>query len=617
MHNNFVVILVVAACIAVEATPLAKRQSDLQCLTDDPVILALQSLSATSFCSSLLDISTTTITTTIASDALTTTTVTTTATGTTSVPVQVSTVTSTQTLTSCSLNPLRKRGKCTKGRGHATTPTGKPGYSTKTDNSGYKTTEAPTYSEHGYPHYETKSSKKPESESQYPHYPEHYSSQNPEYESQYPDYPEHYSSKEPEYKTQYPEYPEHYSSQQPEYKTQYPGYPEDYSSQEPEYETQHASPADVYPTAAYPYSHPQPTYGVSTYQNSDTSTDTYPTSHVWPTYGASSYKSSDTLTDTYTAPYTWPPLYDSSSGIISDTFTSTSPTSTSSTTSTSTTKTTITNIPTELSVFDAADLSFGCSCLSLPTSSVVVTVTDAGALTATDVVTVSTTTTISQSVSIVTTTTTTTESACATPAVCGNAGIQWAEYRNFVERANDDATYSNFVPEVYKGQAPEIPGTYGNIGPIEITSTRSRLITIYNTPRAFPSAFFALDHKGYFFAPVSGRYIFSVTNVDDAVFLWLGATAYSGWTRTNADGFGVSNQGNGFTRAFADLTAGQYLPVRLMLAQSEGPASFSFFITAPDGTNLVSPDIANSPYLVQFSCDGVTAPAFANWTLET
>ncbi|KAF3018857.1 hypothetical protein E8E14_007418 [Neopestalotiopsis sp. 37M] len=597
MRNGLIAILVVAACIAVEAGPLVQRQLDLQCLTDDPVILALQSLSATPFCSSLLGISTTTITTTIASDALIITTVTATATDTTAAPVQVSTVTSTATLSVCSLSLLRKRGKgkCTKKKGYATTPTLYPGYGTKTENDGYQITKTPTYPESEYPQYGTQSSKDPSyPEDNYPHY-DPQSSQEPYPENNYP----HYGSE---------------SSKDPEYESQYHHYTEPYNT-----ETQYAS-----PTGVYPHPHPDPTFGFPTQHYSDTLPDTYTDPYVEPTYGVSSVDYSDTSIDTQTGPYTWPPLYESSSSEISDTFTIsdtfiiTSPTSTSTSSST-------TSAPTGLEGFDPADLLFGCSCLSLPTPSAVVTATDAGAFTTTDVVTITVITASTQTVSVVTITTTATTNACpttttATPTAtptCDNLGVQWAEYRNFVTRANDDRTYSNFLPEVYKGQTPEIPGIYGNVGPISIVSTRSRLIQIYNNFQAFPSAFFALDHKAYFVAPTTGRYVFSVTNIDDAVFLWLGARAYSGWTRANADAAGFSNQGAGAVRASADITAGQYLPVRLMLAQSEGPVGFNFFVTGPDGTVLVSPDNVNSTYLVQFSCDGVTAPAFADWPLET
>ncbi|KAI0178124.1 GLEYA domain-containing protein [Pestalotiopsis sp. NC0098] len=582
MFARLITVLVATVTIAVEATPV-RRQFDLQCVSQDPVILALQSLPvATPFCSSLLDILTATVTSTTALDALTTQTITSTATQSTILTGQISTITSyvmsspisvseltiarTETLTVCSLNPLKKREDCTEEEGQATAPVEQPGYGTKTESHPYQTAETEVDPEYNYwnPHYDTEG-----------------------------------SSKDPEYKT---------SSKEPEPESQY-YHAQQYNTQHYNTHTQQAS-----PIATYPYPHPRPTYGYSSNEISDTFTNT----HTRPSYGFSSFENSDTFVSTHTTHN--PPPYGSSSNIVSDTFTITPPDTTTPSTriTITTTKTIVTNVPTALSQFDPTDLLYGCSCLSLPTPTVTFTATATDAPTATEVVTVSTTSAASLPDLVLTATTTVTVSACATPpTTCNNLGVQWAEYRNFLERPGNDANYSAFLPEVYKGQTPEIPGVYGNIGPVDFTSTRSRLVTIYDSNQAFPSAFFALDHKAYFFAPVAGRYVFSVTNVDDAVFLWLGPQAYAGWTRANADGFGVYDEGAGFARVVADLAAGEYVPVRLMLAQSQGPASFNFYVAAPDGTNIVSPDVPDSPYLVQFSCDGVTAPAFVDWPLET
>lgn len=50
------------------------------------------------------------------------------------------------------------------------------------------------------------------------------------------------------------------------------------------------------------------------------------------------------------------------------------------------------------------------------------------------------------------------------------------------------------------------------------------------------------------------------------------------------------------------LTAGEYLPIRIVFAQAQGAAEFGLSITAPNGS---------SPQFVQCSCDGRTAPAYA------
>jgi hypothetical protein len=64
------------------------------------------------------------------------------------------------------------------------------------------------------------------------------------------------------------------------------------------------------------------------------------------------------------------------------------------------------------------------------------------------------------------------------------------------------------------------------------------------------------------------------------------------------------------------LSAAQWLPIRIMWANGGGPGIFSISIMAPDGTELIGPDLTSSPYLVQYSCDG-TSPQYPAWNSET
>lgn len=126
--------------------------------------------------------------------------------------------------------------------------------------------------------------------------------------------------------------------------------------------------------------------------------------------------------------------------------------------------------------------------------------------------------------------------------------------------------------------------------------------------------YFALNHRGYIYAALTGAYTFSFFGVDDAVWLWVGPTAYSGWTRANADLTVTFQFENPYRPAsgsrLIQLTHGQYYPLRIMFAQTYGEAVFQFTVTAPDGTEFLSSDSAGSDYLVQYSCDGTTAPQF-------
>lgn len=109
-------------------------------------------------------------------------------------------------------------------------------------------------------------------------------------------------------------------------------------------------------------------------------------------------------------------------------------------------------------------------------------------------------------------------------------------------------------------------------------------------------------HQGFFLAPETGDYTFSFGQADDVVLLWLGQTAYSGWTRQNAD---VERTylaaGGGQTQTTKTLQKGRYYPMRVAWADQGGGVGMSLTISAPDGTVLSSDD---GGYFRTKACDG-------------
>lgn len=65
------------------------------------------------------------------------------------------------------------------------------------------------------------------------------------------------------------------------------------------------------------------------------------------------------------------------------------------------------------------------------------------------------------------------------------------------------------------------------------------------------------------------------------------------------------------------LEAEEYLAFRIVFGQAQGAAVFQFSVTAPDGTVILDSNTEDSPYLVQYSCDGTTAPEFPAFGSET
>lgn len=106
---------------------------------------------------------------------------------------------------------------------------------------------------------------------------------------------------------------------------------------------------------------------------------------------------------------------------------------------------------------------------------------------------------------------------------------------------------------------------------------------------------------------------------DDIVLVWLGPLAFTGWTRANAAIEQVYNDPpQGFTGYPGEppvsftvrLVAGQYYPLRIVFAAAQRQSEFHLYVTAPDGSQFLGPDTSGSPYIVQYSCDGTTAPRF-------
>ncbi|KAF5985149.1 conidiospore surface protein [Fusarium coicis] len=208
-------------------------------------------------------------------------------------------------------------------------------------------------------------------------------------------------------------------------------------------------------------------------------------------------------------------------------------------------------------------------------------------------------------------TTTTGAAQCPTPSACNNLGFDWAYYSNPAQ--NTDTTYSNFVPQSFKQVNPVYVGTTRQIGGLFQPSSGAQSGPIYGSTTDLDLDYFALNHHGFLYSCDAGTYKFDIPYANDAVYLWTGAKAYAGWNSGNADAKALYNQPDhiaGSAHFEVDLPAGVYIPIRFVYGQAQYGGGFTFSVTAPNGQVLVSNDITASPYIVQHSCDGVTAPQY-------
>ncbi|CAD0091950.1 unnamed protein product [Aureobasidium vineae] len=255
-------------------------------------------------------------------------------------------------------------------------------------------------------------------------------------------------------------------------------------------------------------------------------------------------------------------------------------------------------------------ISSACKCLGVPTptSTVYVSTTYVPVVTSYLGVAATQTTVVTTTVP---TTSTSTVVSCPKPSICGNQGIQFAYYAD--EPWGDDV--ADMDPSYYWNVGPDYQSTTTEVG--GINEPAGSTVDLYGTGKDVPASYFVLNHRGYIFAQVDGDYTFTTSNADDIVFLYLGAAAYKGYSLNNynAEAVCCSYPGN-TASATHTLKTGDYLPFRIVFGQQGGPVVFSFTITAPDGTVILDSSTQNSDFIVQFSCDGTSAPAFPAWGNE-
>lgn len=122
-----------------------------------------------------------------------------------------------------------------------------------------------------------------------------------------------------------------------------------------------------------------------------------------------------------------------------------------------------------------------------------------------------------------------------------------------------------------------------------------------------------VNHRGYVYAKEDGDYTFTIVQTDDISLLWVGPNAYRRFTGANANVVqSFVARGTGVPKVYkVTFQAGKYYPIRVLYGNGGGAGNLGMTLIGPDGTVIIGDDaLAESPYLVQFSCDGVTAPKF-------
>ncbi|KAK6523572.1 hypothetical protein TWF281_001553 [Arthrobotrys megalospora] len=208
-----------------------------------------------------------------------------------------------------------------------------------------------------------------------------------------------------------------------------------------------------------------------------------------------------------------------------------------------------------------------------------------------------------------------------------NTGLEVALYDNpyRIPSGSTADGYLAFNPAYFKTSQPYTTNRTSNVGLRAVDGALDDTLYPYgmaakviNYPGGTIGSEYALNHRGYFYAPKSETYTFKISKADDGAWIWIGQKAYTTWTRQNADAYSV--QENGAQRvgtAQATLAAGTYMPIRIMLGNGLRVATFEFEITDSTGKVYASTG-SNSNYLVAFACDRPQdAPPFNPFGTET
>ncbi|KAF3922388.1 hypothetical protein AA313_de0203387 [Arthrobotrys entomopaga] len=190
---------------------------------------------------------------------------------------------------------------------------------------------------------------------------------------------------------------------------------------------------------------------------------------------------------------------------------------------------------------------------------------------------------------------------------CDNAGLQVAIYDN---------PYVNVSGVVVSGWNPDV---FKTVTPLETKSTNMIGFDSSSTSQPYglntSSSTYVLNQRGFFYAPYTQIYTFTLSNVDDVVQIWISDKARIDWDSTNPD-LSIFSTDTISSKTFSvQLSAGTYLPIRIMYGNGGGLGSFTLTVQDANGVNYLS-HLANSPYFVSATCsnDQANFPDFGTET---
>jgi hypothetical protein len=144
-------------------------------------------------------------------------------------------------------------------------------------------------------------------------------------------------------------------------------------------------------------------------------------------------------------------------------------------------------------------------------------------------------------------------------------GLNWSYYQAYF---NDNVNFFNTAAHFSRNG---IATTFTNL----TNSTNNVSLPQLNSV--------SIQWLGFFKPDISGDWTF-FTNSDDASYVWIGETALSGYTTTNALVNNGGLHGMQIRSGTINLVENTFYPIRIQYGNNTGPLGFEFYFTPPDSS---------------------------------
>ncbi|RDA85698.1 hypothetical protein CP532_0741 [Ophiocordyceps camponoti-leonardi (nom. inval.)] len=177
---------------------------------------------------------------------------------------------------------------------------------------------------------------------------------------------------------------------------------------------------------------------------------------------------------------------------------------------------------------------------------------------------------------------------------CGSHGVKYNRYESPFAKDEGSSSYKSSFDIAYfqdKKKAGDVLDS-GLLNDIYIESDYAN--------RSYTDA--AVEYRTYLYTCEGGTYNFTSTQTDDVAFMWFGDEKVSNPTAENADIFQTNYVNRRPRTVQRTIEKGQYYPILVIWANSQGAGYLNLDITGPDGEKLSQRGKVNEQLLAD-KCD--------------